>query len=57
MLCVKINKQCMYKAIQNQSNPFLSTGGLVENSMNILNYLLKFNDDLKCFIHLGKTGA
>ena len=45
----------MYRAIQNQSNLFLSLRALVQNSLNILNELLKFNKNFNYFIHVDKV--
>ena len=45
----------MYCAIQNWPKLFLSMWDLVLNSLNTLNQLLKFNDDFKYFIHVGRV--
>ena len=44
----------MYKAIQNWPNLFLCMQGFVQSSINILSKLLKFINDFKEFIHVGK---
>ena len=48
------NLQTMYKAVQNWSSPFLSTCAFSQISLNILNQLLKLNNDFKYFMHEGK---
>ena len=46
--------QTVSMAIQNESNPFLSTENFIQISLNILSYLFELNDDFKYFFHDGR---